>query len=133
MIMVSKSKSGSKKAVRALPKPPKRYREFTKRYPGLASAWEAINEAGTQGPLEFRVRQFDRTLERRGHRPIGLESHRTRYEQQVARRHPHTVRDTRNDRGRVAVNTIISHDSHLPLPAPQCLAFHSFEETVRVP
>ena len=57
--MVKKSKAGSRRVKPgSLPKPPKRYREFTKRYPGLASAWESINEAGAQGPLDARTRRL---------------------------------------------------------------------------
>ena len=57
--MARKAKTGSKEGSRGtLPKPPKRYREFTRRYPGLASAWESINEAGAQGPLDARTRRL---------------------------------------------------------------------------
>jgi len=41
-----------------LPIPPKRYREFVQRYPGLARAWEAANEAGADGPLDSRTRRL---------------------------------------------------------------------------
>ena len=35
-----------------LPPPPKAYKDFVARYPGLAGAWDLINEAGTSGPLK---------------------------------------------------------------------------------
>ena len=35
-----------------IPKPPKTYIEFTRRYPKLAAAWENINAAGKEGPLD---------------------------------------------------------------------------------
>ena len=38
-----------------LPKPPKKYQEFTERYPDLAKAWECIHEAGRKGPLDERT------------------------------------------------------------------------------
>ncbi len=38
-----------------LPKPPKKYQEFTERYPDLAQAWEFIHEAGRKGPLDERT------------------------------------------------------------------------------
>ncbi|MCI0457980.1 MAG: carboxymuconolactone decarboxylase family protein [Gemmataceae bacterium] len=37
------------------PKPPKTYEAFVRRFPGLAQAWEAIAEAGKQGPLDERT------------------------------------------------------------------------------
>jgi alkylhydroperoxidase/carboxymuconolactone decarboxylase family protein YurZ len=45
-------------ASRRLPKAPKPYREFVERYPGLASAWESINRAGADGPLDSRTRRL---------------------------------------------------------------------------
>ena len=41
-----------------LPKPPKAYRDFIVRYPALARAWESINEAGAEGPLDARTRRL---------------------------------------------------------------------------
>lgn len=38
-----------------VPKPPKAYLTFTKRYPDLAKAWELIHEAGARGPLDERT------------------------------------------------------------------------------
>lgn len=38
-----------------LPAPPKRYRDFVSRYPGLGAAWELIGEAGREGPLDQRA------------------------------------------------------------------------------
>lgn len=37
------------------PKPPKAYEEFTEKYPKLRGAWELINEAGAEGPLDERT------------------------------------------------------------------------------
>lgn len=37
------------------PKPPQAFRDFTKRYPKLAEAWELINEEGESGPLDART------------------------------------------------------------------------------
>jgi alkylhydroperoxidase/carboxymuconolactone decarboxylase family protein YurZ len=41
-----------------LPKPPKAYREFVERFPGLARAWQSINDAGADGPLDGRTRRL---------------------------------------------------------------------------
>ena len=41
-----------------LPKAPKPYREFVARFPALASAWESINGAGADGPLDPRTRRL---------------------------------------------------------------------------
>lgn len=38
-----------------LPKPPKAYEVFVKRYPKLGEAWDAIHEAGEEGPLDART------------------------------------------------------------------------------
>jgi alkylhydroperoxidase/carboxymuconolactone decarboxylase family protein YurZ len=58
-MMKSKSSSGTKKSAGVkLPKPPKRYREFTERYPALAQAWELMNQAGAEGPLDPRMRRL---------------------------------------------------------------------------
>ena len=40
---------------RTEPKAPKAYDAFVKRYPKLRQAWEAIHEAGNEGPLEERT------------------------------------------------------------------------------
>ncbi|MGK7871796.1 MAG: carboxymuconolactone decarboxylase family protein [Xenococcaceae cyanobacterium] len=37
------------------PKPPKTYQQFVKRYPKLEKAWETINEAGREGPLDEKT------------------------------------------------------------------------------
>jgi len=37
------------------PKPPKAYEEFVRRFPKLGEAWDAIAEAGNEGPLEDRM------------------------------------------------------------------------------
>jgi 4-carboxymuconolactone decarboxylase len=41
-----------------MPKPPKRYVEFVSRYPKLDVAWRAINEAGSEGPLDERMQRL---------------------------------------------------------------------------
>ena len=41
-----------------LPKPPKVYQEFVGRFPALARAWDAINDAGAGGPLDPRTRRL---------------------------------------------------------------------------
>lgn len=35
-----------------LPKPPKAFSDFVRRYPRLGEAWSTINEAGREGPLD---------------------------------------------------------------------------------
>ncbi len=54
---MAKKTTGARKAMPStrLPKAPKPYRDFVKRYPALASAWESINEAGTHGPIDPRT------------------------------------------------------------------------------
>ncbi len=37
------------------PKPPETYQAFVKRYPKLGQAWEAIAEAGEDGPLDAKA------------------------------------------------------------------------------
>jgi alkylhydroperoxidase/carboxymuconolactone decarboxylase family protein YurZ len=37
------------------PKPPQAYEAFVKRYPKLGQAWDAIHEAGDEGPLDPRT------------------------------------------------------------------------------
>ena len=37
------------------PNPPKAYEDFVKRYPKLGEAWEAIREAGDEGPLDEKT------------------------------------------------------------------------------
>jgi len=39
-------------------RPPQRYREFIERFPELSRAWEEINAAGKQGPLDARSRRL---------------------------------------------------------------------------
>jgi alkylhydroperoxidase/carboxymuconolactone decarboxylase family protein YurZ len=41
-----------------LPAAPKAYREFVRRFPGLARAWDALNDAGADGPLDPRTRRL---------------------------------------------------------------------------
>ena len=38
-----------------MPKPPKAYDEFRRKYPQLGEAWDKIGEAGESGPLDGRV------------------------------------------------------------------------------
>ena len=38
--------------------PPKPYRDFVGRYPKLGEAWDAIHEAGAQGPLDERTQRL---------------------------------------------------------------------------
>jgi alkylhydroperoxidase/carboxymuconolactone decarboxylase family protein YurZ len=60
-MMKGKPKSAARKSTGVkLPKPPKRYREFTERYPALAQAWELMNQAGAEGPLDARTRRLIR-------------------------------------------------------------------------
>lgn len=44
----------------ATSKPPKRYREFVDRFPGLGAAWETIHAAGEAGPLDPRTQRLVR-------------------------------------------------------------------------
>jgi alkylhydroperoxidase/carboxymuconolactone decarboxylase family protein YurZ len=37
------------------PKPPETYEAFVKRYPKIGQAWEAIAEAGKEGPLDKKT------------------------------------------------------------------------------
>ena len=39
----------------ATPKPPKGYEEFIERYPALGKAWDAVNAAGSEGPLDAKT------------------------------------------------------------------------------
>lgn len=41
-----------------IPRPPKAYEEFVQRFPKLGEAWDAIAEAGNDGPLDERVRRL---------------------------------------------------------------------------
>jgi alkylhydroperoxidase/carboxymuconolactone decarboxylase family protein YurZ len=41
--------------MKAVPKPPKTYQAFVKRYPKIGQAWEAIAEAGQDGPLDAKT------------------------------------------------------------------------------
>ena len=42
----------------SLPKPPKAFETFTRRYPKLGAAWELIHDAGDEGPLDERTRRL---------------------------------------------------------------------------
>jgi alkylhydroperoxidase/carboxymuconolactone decarboxylase family protein YurZ len=37
------------------PRPPETFQAFVQRYPGIARAWEAIAEAGREGPLDEKT------------------------------------------------------------------------------
>lgn len=39
----------------SLPKPPKTYQEFIKRFPKLGEAWDKIAQAGQDGPLDEKT------------------------------------------------------------------------------
>lgn len=41
-----------------LPKPPKKYDQFAQAFPKLGEAWDAIHQAGEQGPLDARVQRL---------------------------------------------------------------------------
>jgi 4-carboxymuconolactone decarboxylase len=41
-----------------LPKPPRTYEEFTERFPKLKEAWDAIGQAGDDGPLDGKTRRL---------------------------------------------------------------------------
>ncbi|HSM51911.1 MAG TPA: carboxymuconolactone decarboxylase family protein [Thermoanaerobaculia bacterium] len=65
MVKKAKAKSAQKTrepkaAKRATSKPPKRYREFVDRFPGLGAAWETIHAAGEAGPLDPRTQRLVR-------------------------------------------------------------------------
>ncbi|MDP1832159.1 MAG: carboxymuconolactone decarboxylase family protein [Geothrix sp.] len=38
--------------------PPKKYKEFTTRFPKLAEAWDSIHEAGATGPLDAKTQRL---------------------------------------------------------------------------
>ena len=39
----------------SLPQPPDTYQAFVKRYPKIGQAWECLNEAGKDGPLDAKT------------------------------------------------------------------------------
>ena len=41
-----------------LPEPPSQYSAFVARFPKLGEAWEAIHDAGADGPLDERTRRL---------------------------------------------------------------------------
>jgi alkylhydroperoxidase/carboxymuconolactone decarboxylase family protein YurZ len=41
--------------MRPPPKPPETYQAFAQRYPRISQAWEAIAEAGKEGPLDDKT------------------------------------------------------------------------------
>lgn len=45
-------------AEQGTPKPPKAYEEFVQRFPKLGQAWDAIAEAGSEGPLDPKTRRL---------------------------------------------------------------------------
>jgi len=52
--MPGKKRSIKKSVESNLAEPPKVYRDFVNRFPGLARAWDATSEAGTSGPLDAK-------------------------------------------------------------------------------
>jgi alkylhydroperoxidase/carboxymuconolactone decarboxylase family protein YurZ len=56
--MAKKPTTQPKSRSTKLPKAPKAYRGFVKRFPSLARAWDSINEAGADGPLDPRTRRL---------------------------------------------------------------------------
>ncbi len=38
-----------------MPKPPRTYEEFTKRFPKLKKAWDLMGQAGDEGPLDEKT------------------------------------------------------------------------------
>jgi alkylhydroperoxidase/carboxymuconolactone decarboxylase family protein YurZ len=41
--------------MQSVPKPPETYQAFVKRYPTIGQGWEAIAEAGQEGPLDRKT------------------------------------------------------------------------------
>lgn len=41
-----------------LPKPPQTYRDFIARFPKLGQAWDALSEAGQEGPLDAKTQRL---------------------------------------------------------------------------
>ncbi|HEU4951920.1 MAG TPA: carboxymuconolactone decarboxylase family protein [Holophagaceae bacterium] len=41
-----------------LPKPPQTYRDFIARFPKLGQAWDALSEAGQEGPLDPKTQRL---------------------------------------------------------------------------
>jgi 4-carboxymuconolactone decarboxylase len=41
-----------------LPPPPKKYERFIQQFPKLGVAWDAIHEAGAEGPLDARTQRL---------------------------------------------------------------------------
>jgi alkylhydroperoxidase/carboxymuconolactone decarboxylase family protein YurZ len=46
--------------MKGTPKPPQTYQDFVARYPKIAAAWEALSEAGQEGPLDDRTERLIR-------------------------------------------------------------------------
>jgi alkylhydroperoxidase/carboxymuconolactone decarboxylase family protein YurZ len=44
-----------KSSMKSIPKPPKTYQAFVKRYPKMGRAWECVAEAGRDGPLDEKT------------------------------------------------------------------------------
>ena len=60
----------------SLPEPPERYKQFVERFPHLASAWESIHRAGSEGPLDERTARLVKLgVGHGGHAP-GIRSRR---------------------------------------------------------
>lgn len=41
-----------------LPKPPQTYRDFIAKFPKLGQAWDALSEAGQEGPLDAKTQRL---------------------------------------------------------------------------
>ena len=41
-----------------MPKPPQTYRDFIARFPKLGEAWDALAEAGQEGPLDAKTQRL---------------------------------------------------------------------------
>lgn len=41
-----------------LPKPPQTYRDFIAQFPKLGQAWDALSEAGQEGPLDAKTQRL---------------------------------------------------------------------------
>lgn len=50
MPAIKKDKQSSK--IKPVNEPPKAYKNFIKRFPGLGKAWDATSQAGSKGPLD---------------------------------------------------------------------------------
>jgi alkylhydroperoxidase/carboxymuconolactone decarboxylase family protein YurZ len=44
--------------MQGVPKPPKAFEEFAKRYPKIAGAWDDLTTAGEEGPLDAKTHRL---------------------------------------------------------------------------